>query len=265
MAWIVPVISLALSAAGTGASLYGQSNDRKEAKKADEENRRQAAWNALMQAAAGGVPQNTYKAEAIPGVNWGGALSNMGGALAAYQGAKQDQDYRTQLLAMKQAQATNAENQQGIENTRADTALAMQAARDGAAESSALDNWMAKLDANSNDASKQNDTAYNDEMSRIDLNDWRDKQLQVKREQIAAGAGKKPVGDATFSKLHDIAYGTKDQDVLSAILAKQSGIPIPSGSKYSAAEQAKARKRLLEEYDWEDTPASDGDSLGLLR
>jgi len=72
---------LALSALGTGASVYGQSKARKSAKRAQAANAKQDAWSNLQNVVAGGSGIRRTPVEPLPQVNWGGALANIGSLL----------------------------------------------------------------------------------------------------------------------------------------------------------------------------------------
>ena len=269
MPLILGAIGLGLGAAGTGGSLYSQNEAKKAAKKAEKENRRMAAWNALMQAAAGGIPQNDFRASAEPQVD-GGALAQLGSGVTAAGGVLAENDYKTQLIKMKQDQAKAAAAQQGISNgfesqrINLDQAKAAETARANKAnENQAWANNMRQESQNMNNFERnmQNDAAEND---------CRAQMLQIQKERTAAIAGK-PVaktGQMSEGELVRIATGKKEEDPIAVLVAGQMGKPAPSGYKSPESARKRAIQLLKDRYGWDDQQASDllsidSDPMGL--
>ncbi len=268
MAWIGP----ALQVIGTGYSMYQQNQDKKKAERADEENRRIAAWNALMTAAAGGTPQNTYRASAIPGVDYGGAISTAGSVVNSYNQNKEQQDYKQQLLKMRQDQQAATEAQQGIVNAnegRRITIAEGSAASDAAYKKELTNN--AWYDRTGKDLDRANQFER-DEKDAEDLRKWREDQLKVKREQIAAVAGKEKSmpGAITEGQAVNIITGKKENDPTTVMLATQLKQPVPTGYTHSTRARKTMAKLLKERRGWSDDEVNalldetDADPLGIL-
>jgi hypothetical protein len=242
--------------------LYSQYQAKKAAKKAEKENRRMAAWNALMQAAAGGIPQNDFRASPEPQIDYGGALATLGSGVSAAGGALAEHDYKQQLITMKQAQATAAAQQQGIENglnmrrVVADEGRAAEAVRSNkASENQAWQNNMRQESQNMSafERNVQNDT--NDA-------EFKRKQLDLEGRKIDLLSGREKVKPGTLSEaeLVRIATAKKEEDPIAALVAGQMGKPVPSGFKNPDSARKKAIQRLMTDYNWSEQDA--GDLLG---
>lgn len=268
MAWIGPVLQIL----GTGYSMYQQNRDRQAAKAAEEENRRIAAWNALMTAAAGGTPQNSYRASAIPSVDYGGAISTAGSVVNSYNQNKEQEAYKQQLLKMRQDQQTAAATQQGIVNANEGRriTIAEGAAKETADYHKAQTNnaWMERT---GKDLDRMN-RYERDEQDAADLRDWREKQLKVRRDQIAAMAGKEKSmpGEITEGQAVNIITGKKENDPTTVMLATQLKQPVPTGYTHSTRARKTMAKLLKERRGWSDDEVNalldetDADPLGIL-
>lgn len=261
---ILGAIGLGLGAVGTGASLYSQNQAKKAAKRAEEENRKTAAWNALMQAAAGGVPQNGFQASAIPQVDYGGAVSQLGAGVMSAGNMLADRDYKTQLMALRMKQASDAsaldERRIKVAETTADNTAQY---RKGM-----LDNaWQART---GRDLDRMNQFEA-DERAADDLRKWREDQLKLGRERIAAEASKEKAIPGQISEGAALSgvVGRKEADPMAALLAGMTKQPVPSGYKMSDAARKKYAKLLKERFNWSDEDLSDllsneADPLGIL-
>lgn len=268
MAWIGP----ALQVLGTGYSIWQQYRDRKEAKKAEEENKRIAAWNALMQAAAGGVPQNSYRATAIPGVDYGSAVSAAGGVVNAYNENKDQNAYKQQLLDMRKTQAEAAATQQGIVNANEERriGIAEGAAQDNAQYRKAMMNnaWQERT---GKDLDRMNSFEA-DQRSADDLKKWREDQLKLRREELAAAAGKEKAtpGEITEGQAVNIISGRKENDPTSVMLATSLKQKPPTGYTHSEKTRRTMAKLLKERRGWSDEDVrallddNENDPLGIL-
>jgi hypothetical protein len=78
-----------------GMQLYQQDNARREARKAQEDQRRREQFNNMMRVVGGGMPSVGGAQEALPQVNYGGAVSTIGGMVDSAQTQQEAQDYRT--------------------------------------------------------------------------------------------------------------------------------------------------------------------------
>lgn len=199
---ILGAIGLGLGAVGTGASLYSQNQAKKAAKRAEEENRRTAAWNALMQAAAGGVPQNNFQASAMPQVDYGGAVSQLGSGLVQAGSLMADRDYKNQLLTMKARQAAEANAQEDRRIKVAETT----AANTAEYQKGMLDNaWQARM---GRDLDRMNQFEA-DERAADDLKAWREKQYNLEKDKIAAIANRRGI---TSTLPPDNQWLVRDED-----------------------------------------------------
>jgi hypothetical protein len=255
MAWIIPVLTAV-------AGLWSQSKDKQAAKKADRENRRRAAQNAIMQAAAGAVPNNSYQSQAIPEVNYAGALAGAASGIAANQQAKNDEDYRQQILKIKQDQATAAATQQAVDN-------GLNTRRVVASEGLAAETVRANKEREN--SALRTDTRLNvgrmDDFERNFQNDTNDaefkrKQLDLegRRLDIAAARGTPKTGQLSEAELVRIATAKKEEDPIAALVAGQMGRPAPTGYKNPDSARKKAIERLKTDYNWSEQDA--GDLLG---
>jgi hypothetical protein len=246
--------------ASSALSLMGQSKSRSEAKKADRENRKTAAWNALMQAAAGATPQNNYQAQPAPQVDWGGAVGQIAGAVGAYQGyqdnkqreARQDK-LESEMMTLRERQVANQEQS----TTNAENRYQQQRFDDN------IDQWaasaQARADASGREVQGMLNPGISDDQKWLDEQALRRERLQIEREKMAAGAPgeKRPSGSMSEKDLVAIYSGRKEDDLMSQIIAKQNGVKPSSGYKYSGAERLKARRRLMDEYGWKDDELED--------
>ncbi len=79
------IIALASLIGGTGMSLYQQGQSRKDAKKAQEEQKRQDAWSNLISIVGGRGPTGMTPVSVAPQVDYAGALSTLGQGAAGVQ------------------------------------------------------------------------------------------------------------------------------------------------------------------------------------
>ena len=262
MPLILGAIGLGLGAAGTGVSLWSQNEAKKAAKKAEKENRKTAAWNALMQAAAGAVPQNDFRASAEPQVDYGGALATMGGGVAAFGNAVGQNDYKNELLKIKQGQAAAEANQQGIANQFEGRRIAVdegRAAEQARANKATLDaQWNRDMQKASEGRSDFMRTENRDAADQ----DYRSQVLQIQRERTAAVASKEKAtpGQLSEAELVKIATAKKEEDPIAFLVSQQMGKTAPSGYKSPDSARKRAIQLLQDRYGW--GAQESGDLLG---
>lgn len=253
--------------AGEGLKYYEADRARKKAHQERDDERRAAAWNALMQAAAGGVPQ--YSPRPIPEAepySWSGAANGLVNTIAQDQQKTQQEADKVKAEA-KANEAESYRRQQDAEALRlreraavSDESRLAETVRANKAQE--LRAWSRDLQDTADRSATRTDAILKG--SGEDERWLMDYQLrkQALEQKAAEAANKGPTGDMTEKALADIAYSTEGDDLAGQIArleAGRGGKPVPPPKfKYPDAARSQALRKLRERYGWPDEAGLSG-------
>lgn len=105
---------LALGALGAGMSAYQSGKNRRAMAEAQEEQRKQDAWDQLIQAAGGQGVSKASPIQPLPAADYATPVAQLGKLFTEYDRAQQADSYREALLELKQMQAQAAAQDAGL-------------------------------------------------------------------------------------------------------------------------------------------------------